>query len=162
MSQEGSSRKESPAEPIARPVELHADLYREIFAHSREAIAIIDPEGYLPSAKRRPLHNARLRRRRSRRQNSCDLSRRRNLPANFRSNSSPRAITPEKLCAAPRAAKKETSNFRYSLCAAGSANRSATSVSSATSPREKELKRSWTNCSCVNAPRALTLRKPTG
>jgi PAS domain S-box-containing protein len=26
-------------------VELHGDLYREIFAHSKEAIAIIDPEG---------------------------------------------------------------------------------------------------------------------
>ena len=46
MSQEGSSRKESPAEPVARPVELDAVLYREIFAHSREAIAIIDPDGY--------------------------------------------------------------------------------------------------------------------
>ena len=43
MSQKALSRKESPA---ARPVELHADLYREIFAHSREAIAIIDPDGY--------------------------------------------------------------------------------------------------------------------
>ena len=32
-------------EPSARPVELHADLYREIFAHSREAIAILDPDG---------------------------------------------------------------------------------------------------------------------
>ena len=46
MSQEGFSRKESPAEPAAKPVELHADLYREIFAHSKEAIAIIDPDGY--------------------------------------------------------------------------------------------------------------------
>lgn len=39
----------SPAEvqtqPTARPVELGADLYREIFAHSREAIAILDPNG---------------------------------------------------------------------------------------------------------------------
>jgi PAS domain S-box-containing protein len=33
-------------EPSARPVELHAGLYREIFAHSKEAIAIIDPDGY--------------------------------------------------------------------------------------------------------------------
>ena len=33
-------------EPSARPVELHAALYREIFAHSKEAIAIIDPDGY--------------------------------------------------------------------------------------------------------------------
>ncbi|HJU93725.1 MAG TPA: ATP-binding protein [Pyrinomonadaceae bacterium] len=46
MSQEGLSRKESPAEPAARPVELDAVLYREIFAHSREAIAIIDPSGH--------------------------------------------------------------------------------------------------------------------
>jgi len=46
MSQEAYSRRESPATPIARPVELHADLYREIFAHSKEAIAIIDPSGY--------------------------------------------------------------------------------------------------------------------
>src|SRR5262245_34832545 len=30
----------------ARPVELHGDLYREIFSHSREAIAIIDPDGF--------------------------------------------------------------------------------------------------------------------
>ena len=46
MSQKAFSRGKSPAEPAARPVELHADLYREIFAHSKEAIAIIDPEGY--------------------------------------------------------------------------------------------------------------------
>src|SRR5919106_2351614 len=45
MSQGALSRRQSPAEPSARPVELGADLYREIFAHSREAIAIIDPEG---------------------------------------------------------------------------------------------------------------------
>ncbi len=32
--------------PAARPVELHGDLYREIFSHSREAIAIIDPDGF--------------------------------------------------------------------------------------------------------------------
>jgi len=30
---------------VARPVELHSDLYREIFDHSKEAIAIIDPAG---------------------------------------------------------------------------------------------------------------------
>jgi PAS domain S-box-containing protein len=46
MSQEAYSRLEAPAEPAARPVELHSDLYREIFAHSKEAIAIIDPDGY--------------------------------------------------------------------------------------------------------------------
>jgi len=46
MSQEAYSRREAPAEPAARPVELHAGLYQEIFAHSKEAIAIIDPEGY--------------------------------------------------------------------------------------------------------------------
>jgi PAS domain S-box-containing protein len=46
MSQEAHSRKEAPSEPTARPVELHSDLYREIFAHSKEAIAIIDPDGY--------------------------------------------------------------------------------------------------------------------
>ena len=45
MSVEASSRKPS-TEPTARPVELHAALYREIFAHSKEAIAIIDPEGF--------------------------------------------------------------------------------------------------------------------
>ena len=39
-------RQKPSAEPSARPVELHADLYREIFAHSKEAIAIIDPEGF--------------------------------------------------------------------------------------------------------------------
>jgi PAS domain S-box-containing protein len=32
--------------PTARPVELHGDLYREIFSHSKEAIAIIDPDGF--------------------------------------------------------------------------------------------------------------------
>ena len=31
--------------PTARPVELDAALYQEIFAHSKEAIAIIDPDG---------------------------------------------------------------------------------------------------------------------
>ena len=46
MSKEASSRRLSPAEPAAKPVELQADLYREIFAHSKEAIAIIDPDGY--------------------------------------------------------------------------------------------------------------------
>ena len=45
MSVEASRQKPS-AEPSARPVELHADLYREIFAHSKEAIAIIDPDGF--------------------------------------------------------------------------------------------------------------------
>jgi PAS domain S-box-containing protein len=45
MSVEASSRKPA-AEPSARPVELHAELYQEIFAHSKEAIAIIDPDGY--------------------------------------------------------------------------------------------------------------------
>ncbi|HET9524697.1 MAG TPA: ATP-binding protein [Pyrinomonadaceae bacterium] len=39
------SSAEAKAQPAARPVELGADLYREIFAHSREAIAIIDPHG---------------------------------------------------------------------------------------------------------------------
>jgi PAS domain S-box-containing protein len=46
MSQNAFSRREAPDEPSARPVELHSDLYREIFDHSREAIAIIDPDGY--------------------------------------------------------------------------------------------------------------------
>ena len=46
MSQEAYSRREVFAEPAARPVELHAGLYREIFSHSKEAIAIIDPQGY--------------------------------------------------------------------------------------------------------------------
>jgi len=40
------SSAEAQAQPAARPVELDADLYREIFAHSREAIAIIDPNGF--------------------------------------------------------------------------------------------------------------------
>jgi PAS domain S-box-containing protein len=46
MSQEALSPRQAPAEPAARPVDLHGDLYREIFSHSKEAIAIIDPEGY--------------------------------------------------------------------------------------------------------------------
>src|SRR4029078_7174084 len=46
MSQEAHSRREAPSEPAALRVELHSDLYREIFAHSKEAIAIIDPDGY--------------------------------------------------------------------------------------------------------------------
>ena len=46
MSQKAYSRREAPSEPAARPVELHSGLYREIFAHSKEAIAIIDPDGY--------------------------------------------------------------------------------------------------------------------
>src|SRR5215211_5871892 len=37
---------EAQIQPAARPVELDAALYREIFAHSREAIAIIDPNGF--------------------------------------------------------------------------------------------------------------------
>src|SRR5688572_21901396 len=40
------SSAEAQPQPAARPVELDADLYREIFAHSREAIAIIDPNGF--------------------------------------------------------------------------------------------------------------------
>lgn len=36
----------APAQPPARPVELDADLYEEIFAHSSEAIAIVDPKGF--------------------------------------------------------------------------------------------------------------------
>jgi PAS domain S-box-containing protein len=40
------SSAEAQTQPAARPVELDADLYREIFAHSREAIAIIDPNGF--------------------------------------------------------------------------------------------------------------------
>src|ERR1043165_3213694 len=46
MSEEISSRRETPNPPAARPVELHDDLYREIFKYSKEAIAIIDPSGY--------------------------------------------------------------------------------------------------------------------
>jgi PAS domain S-box-containing protein len=45
MSKSGFSQKEKREEPVARPVELHADLYREIFDHSKEAIAIIDTDG---------------------------------------------------------------------------------------------------------------------
>ena len=40
------SSTEAHAQPAARPVELDADLYREIFTHSREAIAIFDPKGF--------------------------------------------------------------------------------------------------------------------
>ena len=39
------SQTKAAAEPVARPVELVAALYREIFSHSKEAIAIIDPDG---------------------------------------------------------------------------------------------------------------------
>jgi PAS domain S-box-containing protein len=46
LSQNAFSRREERAEPSARPVELHSDLYREIFDHSKEAIAIVDPEGF--------------------------------------------------------------------------------------------------------------------
>ncbi|HEX5890235.1 MAG TPA: PAS domain S-box protein, partial [Pyrinomonadaceae bacterium] len=46
MSQKAFSAREERAAPSARPVELHSDLYREIFDHSKEAIAIIDPEGF--------------------------------------------------------------------------------------------------------------------
>ena len=46
MSQNAFSKREDQAEPSARPVELGSDLYREIFDHSKEAIAIIDPEGF--------------------------------------------------------------------------------------------------------------------
>ena len=46
MSQNAFSKREERAEPSARPVELHSDLYREIFDHSKEAIAIVDPEGF--------------------------------------------------------------------------------------------------------------------
>ena len=42
----GEARGEPRAEPSARPVELHSELYREIFNHSREAIAIIGPDGF--------------------------------------------------------------------------------------------------------------------
>ena len=46
MSQNAFSRREERSEPQARQVELHSDLYREIFDHSREAIAIIDRDCY--------------------------------------------------------------------------------------------------------------------
>jgi len=46
MSQNAFSRREERTEPSARPVELHANLYREIFDHSKEAIAIIDRDGF--------------------------------------------------------------------------------------------------------------------
>jgi len=46
MSQNAFSQRDKRVEPPARPVELHADLYREIFDHSKEAIAIIDPDGH--------------------------------------------------------------------------------------------------------------------
>ena len=40
------SAAEAHAQPSARPVEVDADLYQEIFAHSTEAIAIVDPSGF--------------------------------------------------------------------------------------------------------------------
>ena len=46
MSQSASLGGVDVREPAARPVDLHSDLYREIFVHSKEAIAIIDPDGY--------------------------------------------------------------------------------------------------------------------
>ncbi len=46
MSQNAFSTTEERSEPQARQVELHSDLYREIFDHSREAIAIIDRDGF--------------------------------------------------------------------------------------------------------------------
>jgi PAS domain S-box-containing protein len=46
MSSEAHLRRSVSAEPAARPVELQPALYREIFAHSKEAIAIIDPDGF--------------------------------------------------------------------------------------------------------------------
>ncbi len=45
MSQKAFPRREDREEPLARPVELQPDLYREVFAHSKEAIAIIDTDG---------------------------------------------------------------------------------------------------------------------
>lgn len=45
MSRNAFSRREERFEPLARRVELRSDLYREIFDHSKEAIAIIDPDG---------------------------------------------------------------------------------------------------------------------
>src|SRR5688572_2126286 len=38
--------QQDSARPSARLVELDASLYREVFTHSKEAIAIISPEGY--------------------------------------------------------------------------------------------------------------------
>ena len=46
MSQNAFSQPKERVEPTARPVELHANLYREIFDHSNEAIAIVDPDGF--------------------------------------------------------------------------------------------------------------------
>src|SRR5258705_13298793 len=46
MSQSASLGGVDGREPAAPQVELHSDLYREIFVHSKEAIAIIDPDGY--------------------------------------------------------------------------------------------------------------------
>jgi PAS domain S-box-containing protein len=40
------SRRESPLSQSLDLSNCTADLYREIFAHSKEAIAIIDPDGY--------------------------------------------------------------------------------------------------------------------
>ena len=40
------SVKKQDTTPSARPVELDVSLYREVFAHSTEAIAIISPDGY--------------------------------------------------------------------------------------------------------------------
>src|ERR1044072_3423256 len=46
MSRNGLLRKGEHFEPPARPVELHSDLYRQIFDHSKEATAIVDPEWF--------------------------------------------------------------------------------------------------------------------
>jgi PAS domain S-box-containing protein len=46
MSRNAFLRKGEHFEPPARPVELHSDLYREIFDHSKEATAIVDPEWF--------------------------------------------------------------------------------------------------------------------
>lgn len=40
------ARKQETARFSARPVELDASLYREVFTHSKEAIAIISPDGH--------------------------------------------------------------------------------------------------------------------
>ena len=138
MSQEASStRRAASAEPIARPVELHSDLYREIFAHSKEAIAIIDPEGFY--LQQNGAHFTLLG------YADDDLDGKTpavclgeaNVSENFQRACAIGRLFGRDMFAAPKTAKKEISNSLCSPCATVSANRSVTSASIATSPRAR-------------------------
>jgi PAS domain S-box-containing protein len=45
MSQTAEHETTVQRQSASRPVELHSDLYREVFARSSEAIAIVSPDG---------------------------------------------------------------------------------------------------------------------